>query len=64
MDEGLLSITSGGCSGGCGCELSKMLITLELHGIFAGLENCTRPLVFTSASGCRASENFDTSSKN
>ena len=22
----------------------------------AGLENCTRPLVFTSASGCRASE--------
>ena len=28
-----------------------------------GLENCTRPLVFTSASGCRASENFDISSK-
>ena len=24
----------------------------------AGLENCTRPLVFTSASGCRTSENF------
>ena len=30
----------------------------------SGLENCTRPLVFTSASGCRASENFDISSKN
>ena len=30
----------------------------------AGLENSTRPLVFTSASGCRASENFDISSIN
>ena len=30
----------------------------------AGLENSTRLLVFTSASGCRASENFDTSSEN
>ena len=30
----------------------------------AGLENITRPLVFTSASGCRASENFDISSEN
>ena len=29
-----------------------------------GLENSTRPLVFTSASGCRASENFDISSEN
>ena len=28
-----------------------------------GLENSTRPLVFTSASGCRASENFDISSE-
>ena len=26
-----------------------------------GLENSTRPLVFTSASGCRASGNFDMS---
>ena len=25
----------------------------------AGLENTTRPLVFTSTSGCRASENVD-----
>ena len=29
-----------------------------------GLENSTRLLVFTSASGCRASENFDISSEN
>ena len=29
-----------------------------------GLENSTRPLVFTSSSGCRASENFDISSEN
>ena len=30
----------------------------------SGLENSTRPLVFTSASSCRASENFDISSEN
>ena len=30
----------------------------------AGLENSTRPLVFTSALDCRASENFDTSREN
>ena len=30
----------------------------------SGLENSTRPLVFTSASGCRASGNFDISSEN
>ena len=29
-----------------------------------GLENNTRSLVFTSASGCRASENSDISSEN
>ena len=29
MDDGLLSIISAGC-----CQLVKMLITLELHGIF------------------------------
>ena len=34
-----------------------------LPGI-SGLENCTRPLVFTSASGCRASENIYISSEN
>ena len=30
----------------------------------SGLENSTRPLVFTSTSGCRASENFDIFSEN
>ena len=30
----------------------------------SGLENSTRALVFTSGSGCRASENFDISSEN
>ena len=34
---------------------------LDIH---AGLENSTRPLVFTSASSCRASEYFDISSEN
>ena len=37
---------------------------IEIVGKTAGLENSTRPLVFTSASGCRASENFDFSSEN
>ena len=32
--------------------------------LLPGLENSTRPLVFTSASGCRASENYDISSEN
>ena len=30
----------------------------------SGLENSTCPLIFTSASGCRASENVDISSQN
>ena len=30
----------------------------------AGLEKSTRPLVFTSVSGCRASECFDISTEN
>ena len=30
----------------------------------SGLENSTRSLVFTSASGCRASKNFDISNEN
>ena len=30
----------------------------------AGLENSIRPLAFTIASSCRASENFDISSEN
>ena len=32
--------------------------------LISGLENITRPLVFTSASGCRASGNFDISNEN
>ena len=32
--------------------------------VSSGLENSTRPLVFTSASGCRASEDLDISSIN
>ena len=35
----------------------------EMQLCFTGLENSTRPLVFTSASGCRASENFDISNE-
>ena len=34
------------------------------RAIIAGLENSTRPLVFTSVSGCRASEYFDISTEN
>ena len=30
----------------------------------SGLENSTRPLVFTSVSGCRASEYFDIPTEN
>ena len=32
--------------------------------VHTGLENSTPPLVFTRASGCRASENVDISSEN
>ena len=39
------------------------LIKAQLK-IIPGLENSTRLLIFTSASGCRASENFDISSEN
>ena len=38
------------------------LFILMLRAV--GLENSTRPLVFTSASGCRASKNFTMSSEN
>ena len=34
------------------------------HYLISGLENSTRPLVFTSVSGCRASEYFDISTEN
>ena len=38
-------------------------VILTLH-LTPGLENSTRPLVFTSVSGCRASEYFDISTEN
>ena len=34
------------------------------YEVLTGLENSTRPLVFTSVSGCRASEYFDISIEN
>ena len=46
------------------------VLQFQLRTIFthnqepSGLENSTRPLVFTSTSGCRASENFDIFSEN
>ena len=42
---------------------NKLCLNLILYQEKPGLENSTRPLVFTSASGCRASENFDISSE-
>ena len=43
------------------------LVRLERQPLdlpMTGLENSTRPLVFTSTSGCRASGNFDIFSEN
>ena len=40
------------------------LLTLIWGPANAGLENSTCPLIFTSASGCRASEKFDISGEN
>ena len=36
----------------------------KFYCMFTWLENSTRPLIFTSTSGCRASENFDISNEN
>ena len=45
--------------------LAVTRIEYALNYIYlSGLENSTRPLVFTSALGCRASENFDISNEN
>ena len=38
---------------------AKIQFLASLYSLAAGLEKSTRPLVFTSASGCRASENLD-----
>ena len=40
------------------------LMGKKIFTILPGLENSTHLLVFTDASGCRASENFDISSEN
>ena len=40
------------------------LMDKKIFTILPGLENSTHPLVFTDASGCRASENFYISSEN
>ena len=45
-------------------KLPSMQIVKQIRQPLAGLENSTHPLVFTSASGCRASENFIISSEN
>ena len=42
-------------------SLRQLFESLSTH---TGLENSTRPLVFTSVSGCRASEYFDISTEN
>ena len=39
-------------------------VSMVIYSLEAGLENSTRPLVFTSFSGCRASEYFDISTEN
>ena len=46
-------------------EKQGELIPMGLKELaISGLENSTRPLIFTSASGCRASEFFYISSEN
>ena len=42
----------------------EVLFIFSFHLERAGLENSTRPLVFTSTKGSRASENFEFSSEN
>ena len=55
------------------CCTGPLKRTLGLYGLRKhkgldvrkpGLENSTRPLVYTSVSGCRASEYFDISTEN
>ena len=46
------------------CNEFNLALEDLLHMIFTGLENSTRPFVFTSASGCRASGNFHISNEN
>ena len=46
-----------------GIDRRQLCRFVSLSYMVSGLENTTRPLVFTSALGCRASENFDTSNE-
>ena len=47
----------------CHLSVSAVVVTLRNFNRGTGLENSTRPLVFTSVSGCRASESFDISTE-
>ena len=48
----------------CSIEFALVLNAFGyMQQMQSGLENSTRPLVFTSASGSRASENFNVSSE-
>ena len=64
--EHLLEVLS--LKGGCTCSSESIHVKMphcwKSHVTAPGLENSTRPLVFTSASGCRASENFGISIEN
>ena len=58
----LAAIYAKGHSSELKAKIDKSILATKGHS--SGLENSTRPLVFMSASGCRASENFDISSEN
>ena len=47
-----------------GKTITKLGLMCLAQGTTPGLENSTRPLVFTSVSGYRASEYFDISTEN
>ena len=46
------------------CSEAILYAIFTFLEVVTGLENSTRPLVFTSVSGCRASEYFDISTEN
>ena len=46
------------------CAQNRRRTSSSMGEQSSGLENSTHPLIFTSALGCRASENFDISSEN
>ena len=63
---GVKHLPGGGGGGGGGGPNAHFFRNPCTYLLFsrAGLENSTRPLIFMSASGCRASGNFDISSEN